>query len=138
MPPYEHKVLSEHDSTVYAVAHAPDGKTFATADTEGKRTLLWDAATHELRQVFKEDGHGRVYGVDISSDGKLVATADYDNNCAYTWSHETGKLLQIFKGHIGGVWDVAFSPDSSKLMTGAWDCTAKVWDAATGKCRLTL
>jgi len=31
------------------------------------------------------------------------------------------------------VYDAAFSPDSSRILTASWDKTAKLWDAATGK-----
>jgi len=33
---------------------------------------------------------------------------------------------------------VAFSPDGRRIVTGSWDDTAKVWDAASGKVLLTL
>ena len=36
-------------------------------------------------------------------------------------------------GHHDLVWSVAFSPDGARLLTGSWDHTAKLWDAATGK-----
>ena len=137
-PPYEHAVLSEHERTVYAVAYSPDGLHFATADTEGKRTLLWDATTKMQVGEFKKEGHGRVYGVAFSADSKLLATSDFDNKLAYTWDVQTQQMRQTFKGHNAGVWPVAFSPDSKKLLTGSWDCTAKIWDASTGKLESTL
>lgn len=31
-------------------------------------------------------------------------------------------------GHSGDVYDVAWSPDSRFLVSGAVDCTARVWD----------
>jgi WD40 repeat protein len=33
---------------------------------------------------------------------------------------------------------VAFSPDGQRIVTGSWDRTAKVWEAASGKELLTL
>ncbi len=32
-----------------------------------------------------------------------------------------------------GVWSLAYSPDGSKLASGGWDQTIKIWDANTGK-----
>jgi WD40 repeat protein len=148
-PPYEHAIFGEHNSTVYDVAYSPDGKFFATADTAGKRTLLWDTGTRQLIREFKAEGHGRIFGISISPDGKLLATADYDKKAAYTWDLQTGALLTTFSpdvqnsqgqpdGHKAGVWPITFSPDSKRLLTGAWDSTAKIWDADTGRLYCTL
>lgn len=35
--------------------------------------------------------------------------------------------------HAGWVTSVAFSPDGSQVLSGSFDATAKIWDAATGK-----
>jgi len=44
----------------------------------------------------------------------------------------------VLSGHNGGVNDVTFSPDGSRLSTASLDGTAKVWDPTTGKILLTL
>lgn len=36
-------------------------------------------------------------------------------------------------GHIGAVWQVAFTPDSNTLISAADDKTVRVWDVATGQ-----
>jgi WD40 repeat protein len=47
--------------------------------------------------------------------------------------------LLTLASHTGSiVIDVAFSPDGSRLVTGGFDGTAKVWNAATGQELLTL
>lgn len=43
-----------------------------------------------------------------------------------------------FEGHTGSVVSVVFSHDSKLVASGSWDCTVRLWDAATGKCRRTL
>jgi WD40 repeat protein len=42
------------------------------------------------------------------------------------------------KGHKGSVDSAEFSPDGKRIVTGSFDETAKVWDAATGEETLTL
>ena len=46
--------------------------------------------------------------------------------------------LMTLKGHTDSVYSVAFSPDGSRIVTGSWDKTAKVWDARSGAEVLTL
>ncbi len=42
------------------------------------------------------------------------------------------------QGHSAGVRSTAYSPEGGRIVTGSSDNTAKVWDAQTGQCLLTL
>ena len=42
-------------------------------------------------------------------------------------------LTSTLTGHSNWVWDAAFSADSSFVLTGASDNTARLWDATTGE-----
>jgi WD40 repeat protein len=46
--------------------------------------------------------------------------------------------LRTLKGHTDMVWSVAFSPDGSRLASGSWDKTIKIWDLARGNEPRTL
>jgi WD40 repeat protein/tRNA A-37 threonylcarbamoyl transferase component Bud32 len=46
--------------------------------------------------------------------------------------------LLTLKGHTFYVSSASFSPDGSRVVTGSYDTTAKVWDAQTGAELLTL
>ncbi|KAF8735858.1 hypothetical protein AX14_001364 [Amanita brunnescens Koide BX004] len=41
-------------------------------------------------------------------------------------------LLMKLEGHKGAVTSVACSPDGSKIVSGSWDGTIRIWDASTG------
>ncbi|KAF7972468.1 hypothetical protein HWV62_17884 [Athelia sp. TMB] len=42
-------------------------------------------------------------------------------------------LLQTLRGHRGLVECVSFSPDGSRIVSGSWDQTVRVWDALSGQ-----
>ena len=46
--------------------------------------------------------------------------------------------LKTLKGHIKAVYSVAYSPDGTKIISGSYDNTIKIWDANTGQCLKTL
>jgi hypothetical protein len=48
------------------------------------------------------------------------------------WSSLWGER-RFLTGHEGYIAAVAFSPDGKRVLTGSWDKTARLWEAATGK-----
>jgi len=56
----------------------------------------------------------------------------------YYWQPQTHLALKTLRGHRRGVYSAAFSPDGQRIVTGSWDNTAKVWDAASGTNLFTL
>ncbi|MFO0824929.1 MAG: hypothetical protein U0792_17715 [Gemmataceae bacterium] len=74
--------------------------------------------------------------VTLSPDGKRMAAAvDYS---VKVYNLEKKQQCLELKGHHGGVAAVAFSPDGETIATGSWDCSVKLWDAATGRERATF
>ena len=45
-------------------------------------------------------------------------------------------VLGPLEGHTGWVWSVSFSGDGSRIVSGSWDNTVRVWDAVSGECVL--
>ncbi len=85
---------------------------------------------------------GEVLSVAFSPDGRSVLTGSKDG-AARLWDTATGKPLGEPMCHDDGlmqigtrgtpVLSVAFSPDGRTVLTGGYDKTARLWDAATGK-----
>ena len=82
----------------------------------GDRTVkVWDAQcpTEEQRRAEGE----RLPSAEASS---IRQRAEEEAVCTLT-------------GHSSAVNCVAYSPDGKHIVSGSWDSTVKVWNAATGK-----
>jgi WD40 repeat protein len=80
-----------------------------------------------------------------SPDLSMLATAGYDRQLKL-WDTHTGQLLQSIPidqsattdGHTDSIQEIRFSPDGGQILTASNDGEAIVWEAASGKARLTL
>jgi WD40 repeat protein len=119
-------------------ALSPDGQHVAVAKTSVDDEKVWlggevgavfDVNTGE--EAFALAGpnccnHPAYRGVSWSPDGRLIAASI--EGAARVWDAETGAVRHTLHGHNGLVHSVAWNPDSSRLVTGGSDGTAKVWE----------
>jgi len=55
-----------------------------------------------------------------------------DDNTARVWDATSGHRLQVLRGHTGPVVSATFNPDGTRIVTGAYDNTARVWGRRLG------
>ncbi|HJS26845.1 MAG TPA: WD40 repeat domain-containing protein [Actinomycetota bacterium] len=118
-------------------ALSPDGRHVAVArsfdqDRGVSAGGVFDVRTRE--RVFAFTGTNtccpspRSRGVSWSPDGQLIAVST--EGAATIWDAE-GTLRHTLVGHGGLVFSLAWSRDSSRLVTGGFDGTARVWEVGT-------
>jgi RNA polymerase sigma factor (sigma-70 family) len=118
------------------LSFSPDGRTLATASSDGM-IPIWDLSTgEELRRLGQplKPGPRSAYvlgALTFSPDGRVVA-AGYSDQTVRLLEVASGKERARFQGHLSGLSTLAFSPDSRLLATGAWDRTIVIWDV-TGR-----
>lgn len=123
------------------LAWSPDSARLALIDDLAQ---VWEVAparlllTHQSQPV--QEG-----AIAWSPDGTRLATVvDQDNQqpAVEVWDATSGQTLLTYRGHQGGSFlqvidTLAWSSDSTRLVSGGSDGTAQVWNATSGKRLLT-
>jgi WD40 repeat protein len=144
-------VLSGHTATVTALLAAPcvdagaDAARFvlATASLDGA-LRLWDAAGGTCAHTTAAHAEGGVVWASCAPDGANLATAGADG-ALRLWRLDGRDALaaaptavHALQGHSARVTCGAFTLDSERLISGAADCSVRVWRVADGTCERVL
>ncbi|KAK0403331.1 hypothetical protein QR680_016864 [Steinernema hermaphroditum] len=119
--------LKMHAKEIYTIRWSPAGKIIASASFD-HTVKLWDATTGTLQRSL-EKHTDPVYSVGFSPCGKYVASGSFDR-CVLLWDVATGKHLMTYRGGDtdGGIFDVGFNSDGTKIGASASDGKVLVLD----------
>jgi len=119
-----------HDAVIRDLAiHLRSGLVMTSV--YGGKAVLWDLATRQQRHVFSHPEKSFISSVAINSDGELALTADKKGHLK-VWNTESGELVVYRIIHKKGIAAAEFSQSGTKIITGSYDRTARIWDGKTG------
>jgi WD40 repeat protein len=127
-------VFSETLGGILSVAITADSTLLAAGDTNGE-IRVWQIADN--KELFKlERCSSWVWSIAFSPTEKVLACCD--DKTVKLVNLDTQKCQATLDGHLGWVYQIAYSPDGSLLATASTDSTVKIWDLNTKQCLHTL
>ena len=135
--------LKGHNGAVLDVAFSPDGSLIATASSD-TTVRIWDSTTGSHRgTITGQTIKMKMNAVAFSPNGSLIATASDDSGARiwslaghrpigtlFRWTPRLHRTIRHSADSI--VTSVAFSPDSSLIVIGSDDATARICDTDSG------
>lgn len=133
----------QHEGEIRSAVWSADGRSILTAGVAG-RAFIWNVATGE-REPLPFEHRDEIHFATFSPDGRRIAAAIGDGT-ASVWHVPSRALISAPLRHAApteqgrprgravrtretrGVYSVAFSPDGTRLLTGAADGRALMWD----------
>jgi WD40 repeat protein/tRNA A-37 threonylcarbamoyl transferase component Bud32 len=120
---------SQHTGPVWAVAVTPDGKRVITGSEDGT-ARVWDAVSG--RELLLLKGHTALPVLGASMVG-LLSSLQAPGPVLGASAVYPGRI-----GHTAPISAVAVTGDGKCVVTGSYDGTATIWDAANGNHLQTL
>jgi len=123
---------AKHTTDIIGLGIASTGKFIATC-SDKTDLILWNLKGDVLARV--DTYHNLTYCVKVSPCGRFVATSGFTSDVK-VWEvkfsragdfEKIGKAFDL-PGHRSGVYNFAFTPDSSRMATISKDGTWKVYD----------
>ena len=124
---------------INSVEFSPDGAQILTSSNDGT-AKVWTSSGEFVRSL---NGHkGAVLRAGFGPSGERIVTASRDGS-AGLWDAKSGNLITFLNDHCRpgsfdkrlncSVRSAVFSLDGTRVVTGADDNTAILWDSKTGK-----
>ncbi|XP_076751805.1 autophagy-related 16 isoform X2 [Xylocopa sonorina] len=125
--------FTAHDGEVYAVKWSPVERVLATGGAD-RKVKLWNISkgASESKGILVGSNAG-VMCVDFDSTGTLILGASNDF-ASRVWTVNDFRLKHSLTGHCEKVMAAKFLGEPSKVVTGSYDRTLKIWDLRSKAC----
>ena len=121
--------LGKHEGDVESVAVSPDGQLAASGDRGGviKLWAMNDESEMDCAHSARmQDNLGTSFSLEARSRLFQASTGDHGSDSSNV------SLVATLKGHMKWIPTLCFTKDGSKLVSGSWDKTVRLWDIGTG------
>lgn len=125
--------LSRHAAAVNALRFSPNGACLATAGDDGC-IMLWHPPV-----VSYGSSDNALDGSDCNQNERRSFTTGGNLSAQdEEYNKELWNLNKALRGSPADLYDLAWSPDSTLLLSASIDNTARIWQVSTGKCLKVL
>lgn len=125
----ELKAFAGHGGAIAGVAMTTDDQAILSISADAT-ARVWNPA--DGAQLLQINVGAAATGLALSRDNARLAVAAADN-AVKVYQRGDGALLHALAGHAAPAKSLAFSPDGQRLVGGAAEKHALVWDLTTGK-----
>jgi WD40 repeat protein len=120
---------TKKNKLVNSVSFSHKGDLLAVGDDAGV-LRIWDISKRKIVNVLTAH-KARINDVKFSQDDHFLASASFDGRVNVWNMRNLNDQAIVLKDHNSWVWELAYSPDGSKLIAGCVDNLIRVWPTSS-------
>jgi WD40 repeat protein/predicted Ser/Thr protein kinase len=131
----EDEIFEHQGPTIWS----PDGRRAAVESSKTGKLEVWEIDSGAVGSTRNRLGSIPIewsHAVAWNSNGSKLAGAR--GGSVKIWDAVTGKEVSGLEGHTKNIFSIRWSPDGSRIATGAFDGLVKIWEASSGQEAFTL
>ncbi|XP_016428748.1 autophagy-related protein 16-1-like isoform X5 [Sinocyclocheilus rhinocerous] len=130
-------IFDAHDGEVNAVRFSPGSRLLATGGMD-RRVKLWEVVSGRCEPKGALTGsNAGITSIEFDSAGSYLLAASNDF-ASRIWTVDDYRLRHTLTGHSGKVLSARFLLDNSRIVSGSYDRTLKLWDLRSKVCMKTV
>ncbi|XP_063762957.1 autophagy-related protein 16-1 isoform X1 [Eleginops maclovinus] len=130
-------MFDAHDGEVNAVSFSPGSRLLATGGMD-RKVKLWEVVSGHCEPKGSLTGsNAGITSIEFDSAGSFLLAASNDF-ASRLWTVEDSRLRHTLTGHSGKVLSARFLLDNTRIVSGSYDRTLKLWDLRSKVCMKTV